>query len=1166
MPLDFEKLLKNSGGDESVLKSLYLTEVGKKEKDMNRSEWEELQKKFAKRYGGSSGGFNFGGSGGETGGESGGQKKTVAGKIFGGISKAIGKTADITGDIYSSQLGQYTDDRNFDAVRESLGLIEKNGINVKKILKDIISKSYTQILDQLKQESELLDQINRKTSLTGELSEKVREDFVQASITAAKYGKTVKDIGDFYTFLVEQTGKFNLINRKTVEEALPLVNAFDMTMGELGRTIGTFQDVGIGANNTIKLLGEAGIRSTSLGLSGKKIIDGIRENIGLLNNYTFKNGIRGLEEMVKKSTEFKLNIQSVTKIADDLFSPEKALDMTANLQMIGGALGDFNDPLKMMYNATNNINGIQDSLIKATESLAEYNLEQGRFEVTGLNLRRAKEMAEIFGMSLQDVNKTAIATAERTYAATSLMSKGFQLEDKQMEFLTNLASMEGGEMVIKIPESIAEKIGAPAELALEKLTQGQAQQLLQFQDEITKMNTQTMAEKQLTEVQNIQRDVAVIAQYYKVEGGKVAGGLIKGAMGTKTMTSAKGSISETSAELRGSKRSKTKEETVEFVNNPSWEQLGKVFGINNAVNTTIPTATNTNVPVVTPTNQTNVVNTTNTSTSNINQSTSIITDGVADGLSKALKPFQRSPSLGVTIDKMDLNAIKNISNGIGQKVGDQTSTVTSNVVNTTTDKLDQQLNKTVAVQTEQKTTVQESNQTNNQILTSINKQSDEAKKLQQYFDNTNVNYKENLDVSKKSSEIFQTLFTTQTTNKSFNQSDLLRKDVESNNNVNVTENKLSKSYDNYVERIDILERRLSEKNNTNTTTNTTQQNQNFSLTRTEDLNKNKNTVQNQTNTFFNTTTNKLDESLNKTVALQTDQKKSIQESNQTNNQILTSVNKEIQENRTINNNENKSIVTNKSNINSNTEYSDYFKSLSLSLSQKTNKEFNQNDLLRKNIESNVTENNLSKSYANYVETVDILEKKLSEKNNTNTTTNNTEQNETLRSLVTEDFNQRKNLFENESKLKIDYSKEQSDYATNLFDNLVKQQQNNIVTTSKITEDITRNQSLNYNTNVTPNTISSVTLDNKVLPKKETELFSANVQPVTPKNTVNVTNETNTTNTENKINKNTNDNTPKSIEVVVKTSGNAMDIWANAVASSLRGYGEVPDYFKQQINS
>jgi hypothetical protein len=120
--------------------------------------------------------------------------------------------------------------------------------------------------------------------------------------------------------------------------------------------------------------------------------------------------------------------------------------------------------------ATNNVEGLQDALIGATGGLALYNEEQGRFEITGINLRKAKAMADALGVSYQEFSKVAIAAAERSKAASDLAARGLTLTDSQREFITNISQMKGGKMTIELNSEQLQKEFGAKEVALEDLT------------------------------------------------------------------------------------------------------------------------------------------------------------------------------------------------------------------------------------------------------------------------------------------------------------------------------------------------------------------------------------------------------------------------------------------------------------------------------------------------------------------------------------------------------------------------------------------------------------------------------------------------------------------------------------------------------------------------
>jgi hypothetical protein len=264
-----------------------------------------------------------------------------------------------------------------------------------------------------------------------------------------------------------------------------------------------------------------------LGLDSKSMLVGMQKDIGKLNEYGFKDGIQGLANMVTKSKEFRMEMESTFTIANKVMDPEGAIDMAANLQAIGGAIGDLGDPLKMMYMATNNVEGIQDALIGASQSLATFNKEGGRFEVTGVNLRKAKAMADQMGISMGELTKGAIAAAERTSAATSMLSNGLKLDKDQTDLITNLSKMKDGKMVMEVQgDKMREILGVNKdvkEVALENLTQAQATQLAEYQKAESEKTPEQIIRGQATNIENSTRDINYILRLLIVQSTKTAG-------------------------------------------------------------------------------------------------------------------------------------------------------------------------------------------------------------------------------------------------------------------------------------------------------------------------------------------------------------------------------------------------------------------------------------------------------------------------------------------------------------------------------------------------------------------------------------------------------------------------------------------------------------------
>ena len=396
---------------------------------------------------------------------------------------------------------------------DAISSIWKNGFDFINQLDNIGNE----IFKQLQLENQLRTTINEKVGISGELSRGLRQEIVDSYPAAIRFGYGLEQIGEMVSEIMTKSGRFNLISQETLEKSFGSARAFVGSLAEMGTAMTEFEQIGIGAGNAIDEINKAGKRSLELGLVAKGTIKDIRDNIGKINEFGFKNGVQGLAEMSRQSKEFRINMSEAFKIAEKVMDPANAIDMVANLQVIGGAMGDFNDPLKLMYDATNNVEGLQDSLIKAASGLATYNEEQKRFEITGINQRRVRDMAAAMGVDYRELTKSAIASQERMLANNDLMAKGFSIPEKDKEFITNLSKMDNGKMVIEIPKTLQQQFEGQSKIALEDLSQKQIETLEANREQLEKMSPEDIARDQVTSVLNIERDLAAMLELNKIE-------------------------------------------------------------------------------------------------------------------------------------------------------------------------------------------------------------------------------------------------------------------------------------------------------------------------------------------------------------------------------------------------------------------------------------------------------------------------------------------------------------------------------------------------------------------------------------------------------------------------------------------------------------------------
>jgi len=365
----------------------------------------------------------------------------------------------------------------------------------------IASKGGSLLTDLAKNQTDLIGQIKGSTGYIGEFGDDMVE-MVSSTLAASQaIGVSSKEVIDGFGKMVENSGKVTLYSKQTIEEGVKASAAFMRSNTDLLENAEKYRDVGISLYDASKSITDIGMKSVNLGLNAKKVTQTITENVTVLNAVGFKNGIEGLSKMVQQAQALNFDFKKTIDLADKLFDPSAAIDMTARLQAIGGAMGNLNDPLRMMYDATNNVEDLQTSILGAAKSLATYNTEQGRFEVTGINLRRAKEMSQALGISMNDLTSAAIKGSVRM-EAMSKINMFPNLKEDQKEFVANLSTMKDGKVGFDIPEGIAKRIfGDNAEGGFRSMEEmgGNMDKFIDIQQKIAKEKPEDIARDQYNE-------------------------------------------------------------------------------------------------------------------------------------------------------------------------------------------------------------------------------------------------------------------------------------------------------------------------------------------------------------------------------------------------------------------------------------------------------------------------------------------------------------------------------------------------------------------------------------------------------------------------------------------------------------------------------------------
>ena len=205
------------------------------------------------------------------------------------------------------------------------------------------------------------------------------------------------------------------------------------------------------ANKAGKMFKEA----SKYGISFDKYSKNVANNIKLAQNYTFKNGIKGLESMAKKATAMKLDMQQVASFADKVSTVEGAIGTGAQLQVLGGPFAQFSDPMGMMNEALTDMEGLQDRFEKMIGGLGRFDEQKGEIAISAFDKQRIKVAAEAMGMSYDQVMETTMAKGRQKFIGGQIANKGYT-EDEQ-ELLKNIATVQNGKATVSYVDSSGKK-------------------------------------------------------------------------------------------------------------------------------------------------------------------------------------------------------------------------------------------------------------------------------------------------------------------------------------------------------------------------------------------------------------------------------------------------------------------------------------------------------------------------------------------------------------------------------------------------------------------------------------------------------------------------------------------------------------------------------------
>jgi uncharacterized protein YdbL (DUF1318 family) len=278
----------------------------------------------------------------------------------------------------------------------------------------------------------------------GKNTDALRTSIKDTATTTNSWGMGVKELSKLQSSFSEELGRTAMMGNEGLEAVSALAAATSLGVEGAGKLTAEMDNQGLSAKRTADFMEQTMNDSAKMGINASKVVKNIQNNMKMLNKYNFKGGVKGLAKMAQTTSKLGVDMNFVAGMADKLFDIEGAVDMSAQLQVMGGEWAELADPFKLMYMARNDMEGLTEAIGQAAASSAHFNKESGEFEISSLEMHRLRKIAEQTGVSYEELATAGKNAAKFSRIKTQMsFSVGGGEEGKKMqEFLENTAQLD----------------------------------------------------------------------------------------------------------------------------------------------------------------------------------------------------------------------------------------------------------------------------------------------------------------------------------------------------------------------------------------------------------------------------------------------------------------------------------------------------------------------------------------------------------------------------------------------------------------------------------------------------------------------------------------------------------------------------------------------------
>lgn len=339
--------------------------------------------------------------------------------------------------------------------------------------KDVImSKYYKFLLDTLKNVGDVAakswekaDQAaynyGKRLGATAAQVRGLRDDIIKLNDASAKfginYGKTLDEVIKLQSDFASVVGRSIRLTNDQLKDiaALSAVVGDDMAV----KFTAQLENFGLSTTQAGQMMTQMFNKSVKQGISLEVYAKNVTEHLNKAQQYTFKRGVEGLAAMAEKAAKMKMDMEQAFRLAEKASTVESAVDVSAQLQVLGGEFTQFADPLALLHDSLLDVEGLNDRLAGLVSRMGYFDKNTGQIQIAAQDKIRLKTAANAMGVDYNALIESATHQAKRNEIEAQMSGLG-NIPEQYKELLMNTAQFQNGVAGIRGADGTFKKLAS----------------------------------------------------------------------------------------------------------------------------------------------------------------------------------------------------------------------------------------------------------------------------------------------------------------------------------------------------------------------------------------------------------------------------------------------------------------------------------------------------------------------------------------------------------------------------------------------------------------------------------------------------------------------------------------------------------------------------------